>query len=790
MITEMISPNVYQTEQDISYLPQTSQAGELVIIGTTEMGEAFIPTDITSVTEFNTKYGYSNKYNYVPQTVYNFLKYGNITTVVRLMSENGYTHDSTIAIAFEVVEDATQSIIALLHRAEGSTKIIGDDAQINITITHISGHEYTANIEVTDGAYASLTESYTFSLVSTASNYISKVFSTSPQTSKLVYLYNIFDEKISELITYITSEGYTYTLEDTSFDLDFDSVPYTRASTPWIISQFTDSNDSYNKLFKFNTFSQGNNMNKKVKISLENIKYASEVPNSDYGTFTVLVREFDDTDVRPVVLERFNNVTLNPTDTNYIARVIGDSYKTIVGNKIIKHGNYANLSNYIYVEINADVNNGTTSPELVPFGFEKLQVPVIDSTIENSFPITKLITLQDISGVYNTKVYHGYNFDSADNIQYLMQIATSNGTSLVNNINTLFNLDNCIIHNDASQDAGANVGDSSLLSARKFSIPFQNGFDGDDPAKYKAIDGEITSSNVFGFDCGDANATGTALYKKAFLILSNVDVYDFNILTTPGINYRLHPAVITSGINLCELRGDVIYLTDISAKDDSVATATNATSTLDTNFASTYFPWGKLFDSDTNSYRWMPTSVFVPQAIAFNDKIGYQWNAPAGLNRGVLDNVLDVAIELDINERDELYEANINPIATFKEGITVWGQKTLQQKSSALDRVNVRRLLINLKKYTNSKVKYSVFEGNTQVTRNKIINILSPYLDRVQQKGGLYAYKIIMDETNNTADVIDRNMLKGKIAIKPTKTAEIIDITWSIVGSDFDLETI
>jgi phage tail sheath protein FI len=133
-------------------------------------------------------------------------------------------------------------------------------------------------------------------------------------------------------------------------------------------------------------------------------------------------------------------------------------------------------------------------------------------------------------------------------------------------------------------------------------------------------------------------------------------------------------------------------------------------------------------------------------------------------------------------ERDQLYEAKINPIATFPgNNICIWGQKTLQERSTALDRINVRRLLITLKKFIASSSRYLVFEQNTLQTRNRFLNIVNPYLESVQQQQGLYAFRVVMDETNNTPDVIDRNQLVGGIYLQPTRTAEFIVLDFNIM---------
>jgi len=158
------------------------------------------------------------------------------------------------------------------------------------------------------------------------------------------------------------------------------------------------------------------------------------------------------------------------------------------------------------------------------------------------------------------------------------------------------------------------------------------------------------------------------------------------------------------------------------------------------------------------------------------------------LNRGGLTEVIEAETRLTHAERDSLYEERINPIASFPgEGVVVWGQKTLQGKPSALDRVNVRRLLIKLKKFIASSSRYLVFEQNTAATRNKFLNIVNPFLESVQQNSGLSAFRVVMDESNNTPDIVDRNIMYGQIFIQPTRTAEfiVLDFTIQPTGAAF-----
>jgi hypothetical protein len=184
----------------------------------------------------------------------------------------------------------------------------------------------------------------------------------------------------------------------------------------------------------------------------------------------------------------------------------------------------------------------------------------------------------------------------------------------------------------------------------------------------------------------------------------------------------------------------------------------------------------------------VPPSVALGGIYAFNDKVAHPWFAPAGLNRGGIDIAIQAERKLTHGNRDDLYDAHINPIATFPgQGVTVWGQKTLQKKASALDRVNVRRLLIKVKKFIASSSRFLVFEQNNSSTRRRFLNIVNPFLEQVQSNSGLTAFKVVMDETNNTPDVVDRNTLYGQIFVQPTRTAEfiVLDFTVQPTGATF-----
>jgi hypothetical protein len=283
-----------------------------------------------------------------------------------------------------------------------------------------------------------------------------------------------------------------------------------------------------------------------------------------------------------------------------------------------------------------------------------------------------------------------------------------------------------------------------------------------------------TNSNIQGVFAAD--------YNTAINLLSSKDAYKFNILYAPGLTAVNASSQINNIINNAQTRGDNIAVIDMVGYGQSIPTAINQVNGFDSSYAATYWPWVQLRSRETGKVNFVPASTIVPAAYEYNDKVGAEWFAPAGLNRGGLSTVLQPERRLTSSDRDRLYQASINPIATFPGvGTVIYGQKTLQNKASALDRVNVRRLLIALKSYIGQIGENLVFEPNTQVTRNKFINQVNPYLESVQQRQGLYAFQVIMDDTNNTPDVVDRNQLVGTIYLQPTKTAEFIQLDFNIL---------
>ena len=582
------------------------------------------------------------------------------------------------------------------------------------------------------------------------------------------------------------------------------SEGYSWASTPFITSQLALGEK---QLFQFHSLGHGTKCNTDYKVSITNLREPGDIDGEEqYSTFTITLRKYSDIDKSPNILEQYNNVNLNPDSPKYIARVIGDRYPLYNENlsKVELKGNFSNVSQLCRVEVSDAVASKATSPKLSPKGFIVISNPIASSSFNTNLnfgiPSASYEGEQAIGGNYNNRGYLGWKFDEKDldNKNFLKPVDTTGEANVVGN----FSVENYNGHASSSlwtESLSASIDTTGATGPTsdqlKFSIPFQGGFDGLAPYKVKFIGNESSldstyedGTNLYGFDMTNGTS-GSKGYKKAIDILSNQDEYDINMLALPGVLKSLHSNVTNAAIDMCEERGDTFYVMDLTQYNSSINTAINDARGLDTNYAATYYPWVKVLDTAQNKPVLVPPSVIVPGAIAASDRIAAEWFAPAGLNRGVLGNVIEAKMRLNQAERDRLYNDKINPIATFPQtGVCIWGQKTLQERSSALDRINVRRLLIALKKFIASSSRYLVFEQNTNATRNRFLNIVNPYLESVQQRQGLYSFRVQMDEANNTADVIDRNQLVGAIYLQPTKTAEFIVLDFNVLptGATFE----
>lgn len=791
MAERIVSPGVFTREKDLSFLPQGIGEIGAALVGSAVKGPAFVPTTVSSFQEFQQVFGGLTEDSYLPYTAQAYLEDAGTATIVRVLGKDGYKLENPIALS--VSSSHGTKVVAVLHPTHEivSDTDVFDDSLIvdHKSSTKVSASLFTLTV---DGSEAS-TKSYSASLNPTNDNYFTKSFGFSPRGSEEAYVYSNF--KTFQSASFAKAGEIPVVTLDKAKDIDYGKA-YTEASTPWITSQKVGGNTT--NLIKFHTLSHGTATNYEFKVGIQDVKPAGSVPGSEYGSFTVVVRRVDqdkiagspfvgvvDSDIRPNLVETFQGVNLDPDSPNYIVRVIGDKYITVDDDgKLSTNGDYANNSENIRVEASPAVKNGAIDVSLVPFGFGAIQNPFGAAF---ALPSPSFVTVQKINDSYNPKRFWGYDFDFAgtDNRNFLAPTPKVGAS-----VGTAFYL------GDYNQDAGANYPSSASpntdaislddaktsINSRKFLVPFQGGFDGFKPSRVVSLGNDIVAGNSQGYDLSSNTAAGTLAYRKAINAVSNPDEFDINMLVLPGVIHRLHSSVTTFAKDMCEDRQDTFFVMDASAWGDSISTAVNAVQAFDSNYVASYYPWVKILNTDKNKPVWVPPSVVLPGVIAFNDQVAAEWFAPAGLNRGGLTSVIEAKTRLTRVERDALYEGRLNPIATFPgQGVTVFGQKTLQAKPSALDRINVRRLLIAVKKFIASSTRYLVFENNTAATRNRFLSIVNPYLESIQQRQGLYAFKVKMDETNNTPDVIDRNIMVGEIFLQPAKTAEFIVLDFNVL---------
>jgi phage tail sheath protein FI len=758
MAEKIVSPGVFTKENDLSFLQQGVADIGAAFIGPFKEGP-LVPTIVNSQAEFEQLFGAVDGTYYTPLAVQSYLREAGTATICRVAGKTGYTEKTPLLL---IAASGSQSgALGILFNTTGSAA--------GFTGTTVSDLDGGGDFSI---VLAGAGTTYSASLELSDDNDIESVFGTSAYGAKAAYSYAFFKENgfifntgsytISSADGILSGAGKTaafagnisasfVVLADQKFSGSYGTGEACEALTPIIKSQLI-SGDRYS-LFQVETLGAGNTANTKIKVGISNVKAAGTTNGTDYGTFTIVVRDFNDTDKKKTVLETYSNVNLDPNSPNFISRVIGDRKREIdsITGKITESGDWVNNSKYIRISY----LNEQAPVQAVPFGHDAYQLPVNAGAYANFIP---RVTFTTGSVVDSTK-YSGIDLDNnADNKIYMKPIPVSAG----NGANAVFSLDTICGLTLTSTT-------STEIAKRQFVVAFQEGFDGFAP-------------NTNAADIEPSTTAGKLAYGKHIAALSNADEYDINMVVAPHVNRADHSAVFTSILDMVEQRNDAFFIGDAGNANTNIAATITQAQSVDSNMAAVYYPWIKTIDVNTNKLITVPPSVLLPGVFAANDRVAAEWFAPAGLNRGGLIGAVSVLNRLTQSEKDDLYENKVNPIVQFPgQGIVVFGQKTLQDKPSALDRINVRRLLLTVRKYIASTSRYLVFEQNTSETRNRFLNIVNPYLESIQQRQGLYAFRVVMDDSNNTPDVIDRNIMKGAIYLQPTKTAEFIQIDFNIL---------
>ena len=779
---------------------------------------------------------------------------------------------------------------------------IGDVGGVDNTFTVLlNGFANTANYS----------NSLTASFDPTSPIYFAKVFNTDP--SKLEerghYLYAHYDIPSGFAVVETAAADKAFLLDsawnaDGEDQLTFDGTgakpnfnnwkqKFTTASTPWIVSQKL--GDAPQNLFKFHALDDGSAGFDKMKISVSGITKSSDTSNP-YGRFDILIRSADDSDDKPVVLQQFSGLSLNPSSDRYIARVIGDQHtffdfeKAEGKQKLVTEGLYANQSHLVRVEVNEDVENGVMEPSALPVGFRgknhlRLSATALDggTLVEPPLPMRETVSVgsgstkivdprffwgvqsQDVRNVStrnkNTEVVslvanltkhfpslggdasmwagEGSDADAYNNNAFSLEnlwVACKSGDVANPVDSTMWHeavyvrdissfADGVLVTGGVLQsveegpngstdknttegyrflDVAKDFGQSAAKKFLKFSVPFQGGWDGLDI--FDREKSEMSNlSALREMDDGGSTVYGgpegctTAAFRKGLDILAEKSDVDVQILATPGMRSE---GITDYGVDKTEDRFDALYIMDTMAIDHNGQWVTNsaqevsvtntaqslADRNLDTSFAACYFPDLVMQDGTTSVV--VPPSVAVLGALSLNDAIAHPWYAPAGFARGALPTTIETAVKLNRPNMDVLYESDINPITSFPqtgESVVIFGQKTMLQSQSALDRVNVRRLLIDIRRKVREVSKGILFEPNRETTLSRFSGLVNPILQRVQAQNGLDRFKVVIDTTTTTQQDVENNTIRGKIFLQPTKSIEFVSLDFVVGNQGMDI---
>ncbi len=667
---------------------------------------------------------------------------------------------------------------------------------------------------------------YTATLNPDASSFLPNVIGSLPKDKNT----KIWTEAVyPDLIKYLDSAGATYPTGLTSYGISGiapygyginDVVIKLRSNfyknyktqfqtpeTPWVVSQLKGS--EIDRLFKFISISDGNAANQEIKISVQNINPISL-------EFDVIIRDFNDTDANQIVLESYTRCSLIQGLTNYIAQRIGTA-----------DGEYDIQSNYVMLELADNI-----APDLFPAGFEGYEFnnyalsATSDGTTIGKTPLiiykTGYTQTDKFRKVYLGISENGYNTANVIGTGINQNFFNFNGQSSLSGgfVKTKgFHMDSGATGTgytegtinlgtfevgagrfQTANDVVDNTNPYFDINSRKFTLVPAGGFDGWDVNRgYRSYGDLYRQGGIYDGVAPNATAINDfQAWETAIDTFSNPEEVTINLFSTPGIDWSNNTIMVQDTIEMVEQqRTDTLYVIDapdigtspvVGQQKQDVQFATDVVDLLDntgidSSYSCTYFPWIQIRDTQNNVNVYIPPTGEVVKAMAFTDNTKFPWFAPAGLQRGVTD-ARKSKFKLSQDARDVLYKGRINPMADFADaGTAIFGQKTLQVKESALDRINVRRLLLQIKVLIANIAIRLVFEQDDQTTIDQFITKATPVLDTIKRERGLNDYRIKMDNSNNTTETNDRNELYGELFLKPTRAVEFIGITFTITPS-------
>lgn len=786
----IVSPGVFSREIDQTIRPADTRGAGLALVGPRAKGPAFEPVIIKDLDEDMQMFGPPGKdgKDYSAYTARAYLKQAAVpTTNIRVLglSDTGVVCGFSVGGVYALGASGT-NVVALIH-SSGAVSLEG-------TLTS-SVSELAINI----AGYGSVTAS----LNRSDSKYLTKVLNTDPSqySTKKHYVYAIYDYCNK---TPIDNNFFVSEVDSSAGTL---TDQYITGATTTVISQQFGSTEY--DLFGVCSRFAGDSANTEVKVSVRDIRKSPNPTQYEYGSFTLVVREFADNDKAPRVLETFSNLSLDPSSRNYFCRRIGTRYRSWNAStkKFDEFGDYANKSKYIYVDPSTDLENGNVPATALPYGFGGYRLPASGCVGDKAgFPALPYVSGALYKNEFSTKVYWGVeitnnmsgaaNYGVSDKLKHLAASLLlgsgttdttfslrhlSGATANVSGYSTTARLTDAglsalstSIHYDDNSSGNLTLDNIENTSLAKFTFPISNGFDGVDIHKSNPFDPENMTT---------VTAYETHAYRTAMDMLANADEIEINEVVAPGVHAS---KVVDYTLEMVEDRGDCLYLMDVSGATVEAVTSDVTSKQLDSSYAACWYPWVRIYDEVNDKFVFVPPTTMMPAVIAKSDLTAFHWSAPAGLARGGLGQfgVVEAKDKLNKADRDSLYENRVNPISTTTtDGVVVWGQKTLQIAASALDRINVRRLLLKLRKVISREATRVVFEPNVPSTWGKFVSRVQPYLERVKQNSGLDDFKLILDERTTTEDLIERNIMYAKIAIKPSRTSEYVLLDFFITNN-------
>jgi len=771
MATVFVSPGVYTREQDFSVFASQIGITRLGLVGETTKGPAFEPIKISSTDEYLARFGTTDTRIQLPYVANSFLKQSQELTITRVLGNEGFTNSAAWIIQASGGTFSGSPLCVIRSKSANEGVSFLATAESAVKIANITGILLPFTLSATTGPLTAQTLSaITVSLDETRDDYIVKVLGKNPKkfTNDLgLYVETIYPHftreaaqrgnilTINTAITYSTDAIYTDYLDG-----------YQTPVTPYIVSKV--AGGIVRELFKFTSISDGDSANSEIKISIANIDDITK-------TFDVIIRDYNDTDAAIVTLERFRSLTLDSTQPNYIAKAIGTTDEE-----------YPRRSNYVTLDLaenhptdtvpagfkgytfRSSAISGSTSPQV----YYKTVYFSGDSVFKTYLGVSEL----GYTGFTSSQVSVSNSIKTLETDLWQYLGATPTGTTTVKG----FHMESTAP--SASYVLGNEIAVSAYTkSERKFTLVPAGGFDGWNKFRYP----DFTSAAI------DAN--NVIAMEDAIDEMSNPEKVDINLFAVPGIDYKNHEAVVKYALTTVENRADSIYIVDSPRITEGLVkgTASEAVSDLqdtgiDSNYAATYWPWVQINDSNFNKFVYVSPTMEIVRAIALTDNVAYPWFAPAGFNRGLVSSMVQKAdVKLTQDDRDTLYQDRINPVATFvQQGVVIYGQKTLQIKQSALDRVNVRRLLLQVRRLIAAASQTLLFEQNDATVRDQFLQKVEPILLQIQNQRGLDAFKVVLD----SSPAADPNTLTGKIQLKPTPTLEFIDLTFQVLpqGANFE----